>query len=81
MSGKWKIMLSVAVILATTSVASSASAARAHCRMLPAGPEWYVDDLGCWHSIRADWAGIQRHARMRRQPSSDDGNSSSDDNK
>ena len=66
MSSKWKIMLSLAVIFATASAASSASAAHVRCRMLPAGPEWYVDDLGCWHSIRADWAGIQRRTRAQR---------------
>jgi hypothetical protein len=68
MPGKWKIVLSVIIVLAT---ASSASAAR--CRMIAAGPEWYLDDLSCWHSIRADWAGIQRHGRARRRASTDYG--------
>ena len=63
MHGRWKIVLSVVIVLAA---ASSASAA-ARCRMIAAGPEWYLDDLGCWHSIRADWAGIQRHGRARRR--------------
>jgi len=61
MLGKWKIVLSVIVVLATASSAS------ARCRMIPLGPEWYFDNLGCLHSIRADWAGIQRHGRVRRR--------------
>jgi hypothetical protein len=70
MPGKWKIVLSVAIILAT------ASAASARCRVMPAGPEWYLDDRGCWHSIRADWAGIQRHPRARRSRPSEYGTDS-----
>jgi hypothetical protein len=68
MPGMWKIVLSVVIVVLAT-----ASSASARCRMLPAGPEWYLDDLGCWHSIRADWAGIQRHGRVRRRQSSEYG--------
>jgi hypothetical protein len=67
MSGKWKFMLAAAIVTATISAASTASATHARCRLLAAGPEWYLDDLGCWHSIRSDWAGIQRHVRARRR--------------
>jgi hypothetical protein len=62
MPGKWKTVLAVIIVLA------SASWAQARCRMVAPGPEWYLDDRGCLHSIRADWAGIQRHARTRRAP-------------
>jgi hypothetical protein len=61
MSVRWKIVLSVIIVLA------AASSASARCRTIAAGPEWYLDELGCWHSIRADWAGIQRHVRVRRR--------------
>lgn len=68
MPGKWKLVLSVVIVLATASSAS------ARCRMIPLGPEWYLDELGCWHSIRADWAGIQRHGRVRRRAPAESGN-------
>jgi len=63
MRGMCKIALSVVVIVLATS-ASARSPAR--CRMLPGGPGWYLDELGCWHSIRDDWAGIERHVRAWR---------------
>ena len=74
MSGTWKIVLSAVLIALATASSASARSTYARCRMLPAGPEWYADDLGCWHSIRADWAGIERRVRARRLQASDNGN-------
>jgi hypothetical protein len=50
----FKIVLSGIIVLAVTSTAF------ARCRAIAAGPEDYVDDNGCWHSIRSDWPNIQR---------------------
>jgi hypothetical protein len=49
-----KIILSAVIIVAVTSIAF------ARDRILPAGPEDYVDDSGFWHSLNSDWPNIQR---------------------
>jgi hypothetical protein len=49
-----KIILSAVIILAVTS------AAFAHCRAVPAGPQDYLDENGCARSIYSDWPNIQR---------------------
>ena len=63
MLGKPIIVLSAAIMLASASMAFGRVARVAHVGHIgtfPAGPEWYVDDQGTWHSIRSDWANIQR---------------------
>ena len=57
MRGQWKPILS-AVLISLTAVPP----AFAHGRALPAGPEWYVDDSGLWHSLREDWRNLQHVA-------------------
>jgi len=49
-----KIILSAPIIAAVTSTAF------ARGRILPAGPQDYVDDYGFWHSLHSDWSNIQR---------------------
>jgi hypothetical protein len=49
-----KIILSAVIIVAVTSTAF------ARARILPAGPQDYVDDNGFWHSLDSDWPNIQR---------------------
>jgi hypothetical protein len=61
-----KIILSAVIIIAVTSTAF------ARCRALPAGPQDYVDDSFCWHSLYSDWPGIQGaqvSSSHRRRPS------------
>jgi hypothetical protein len=82
MLGKAKIMLSAAVLLAGATAAFAHVvhiAPAAHFGKFPAGPEWYVDDQGNWHSIRSDWANIQRpvgspnrRSRRLRTPDTDE---------
>jgi hypothetical protein len=68
MSGKWKLVLSLAIILASASAASGRGR-----EFFPTGPEWYLDEDGHWHSIRSDWGGIQRRSHAPRPQSSDYG--------